>query len=166
VTGGDAPIQSRSLRKRRFMVLMCPRAVPSLFLLKQQRQTVTTILPTCSLHRTPLQSSVSTLGLCAILAHFQMSEDWMEIQRRLKTPKAYRSASTESVSKRARRHFYFFIRPPHKLLCAPRSPWIANTASLLETTYCEILAADMKCAIQRNTQKHQSDVCHQGRVKS
>jgi hypothetical protein len=109
VTGGDAPIQSRSLRKRRFMVLMCPRAVPSLFLLKQQRQTVTTILPTCSLQRTPSQSSVSTLGLCAILAHFQMSEDWMEIQRRLKTPKAYRSTSTESVSKRARRHFIFSL---------------------------------------------------------
>jgi hypothetical protein len=115
----------------RFTVLMCPRAVPSLFLLKQQRQTVTTILPTCSLHRTPLQSSVNTLGLCAILAHFQMSEDWMEIRRRLKTLTVYRSASTESVSKRARRHFYFFIRPPHKLLCAPRSPWIANTASVL-----------------------------------
>jgi hypothetical protein len=124
---------------RRFTVLMCPRAVPSLFLLKQQRQTVTTILPTFSLHRTPLQSSVSTLGLCAIFAHFQMSEDWMEIRRRLKTPTLYRSASRESVSKRARRHFYFFIRPPHKLLCAPRSPWIANTASVLYTTYCEYL---------------------------
>ena len=56
-----------------------------------------------------LKLAERTLGLCAILAHCQMSEDWMEIQRRLKTPKAYRSASTESVSKRARRHFIFSL---------------------------------------------------------